>query len=113
MASGRIKDPPNEAPFPVNTPVNSFLRRLYCPKRYPISRLPTPISPAGTSRLGPIWLYSYVIKLWQNRMTSVSDLPFGLKSEPPFPPPIGSVVRLFLKVCSKAKNFSTLRFTLG
>jgi len=29
--------------LPVNTPVNSFARRLYWPKRYPISRLPTPI----------------------------------------------------------------------
>ena len=37
-------------------------------------------------------------------MISASDFPFGLKSEPPFAPPIGRVVRAFLKVCSKPKN---------
>ena len=50
---------------------------------------------------------------WQNFITSLSDLPLGLKSEPPFPPPMGSVVRLFLKVCSKARNFRIERFTDG
>ena len=34
-----------------------------------------------------------------------------IMQEPPFPPPIGNVVRLFLKICSKAKNFKILRFT--
>ena len=37
-------------------------------------------------------------------MISMSDFPLGSKSAPPFPPPIGNVVKLFLKVCSKAKN---------
>ena len=53
------------------------------------------------------------MKLWQKRITSESDLPRGLKSEPPFAPPIGRVVRLFLKVCSKARNFMMERFTLA
>ena len=113
MASGLIKDPPQLVPFPVKTPVNSFFNLLYCPKRYPISLLPTPISPAGISLLGPICLKSSVIKLWQNLITSVSLLPLGSKSAPPFPPPIGRVVRLFLKICSKAKNFKILKFTFG
>ena len=37
------------------------------------------------------------MKLWQKRITSLSLLPFGSKSEPPLPPPIGSVVSEFLK----------------
>ena len=53
------------------------------------------------------------MKLWQKRITSASDLPLGLKSDPPLPPPIGRVVREFLKVCSKARNFIMLRFTLA
>jgi hypothetical protein len=27
------------------------------------------------------------MKLWQKRITSLSDLPLGSKSAPPFPPP--------------------------
>ena len=53
------------------------------------------------------------MKLWQKRMISMSDLPLGLKSEPPLPPPMGSVVNAFLKVCSKARNFRMLRLTLA
>ena len=53
------------------------------------------------------------MKLWQKRITSASDLPLGLKSEPPFAPPMGRVVRAFLKVCSNARNFMMLRFTLA
>jgi len=98
---------------PVSTPVNSLANRLYWPKRYPISRPPTPMSPAGTSVLGPMWRCSSVMKLWQNRMTSLSLLPLGSKSEPPLPPPIGNVVRPFLKTCSKPRNFRMPRFTVG
>ena len=47
------------------------------------------------------------------RMTSRSDLPLGLKLEPPLAPPIGKPVRLFLKTCSNPKNFNTLRVTAG
>ncbi len=54
VASGLIKEPPQERPLPVSTPVNSFLIFLYIPKRNPISLAPTPMSPAGTSVLGPI-----------------------------------------------------------
>ena len=36
-----------------------------------------------------------------------------LKSEPPLPPPIGRVVRAFLNVCSKPRNFRIERFTEG
>ena len=79
------------------------------------------MSPAGTSVSGPIWRKSSVMKLWQKRITSASlqrlpgvwGLCFGLKSEPPLPPPIGSVVSEFLKTCSKARNLRTERFTEG
>ena len=71
------------------------------------------MSPAGTSVSAPMCLCSSVMKLWQKRITSLSDLPFGLKSEPPLAAPIGRVVRLFLNVCSNARNFMMLRFTLG
>jgi len=53
------------------------------------------------------------MKDWQNRMTSRSDLPLGSKSEPPLAPPMGRVVREFLKICSKPRNFRMLRFTEG
>ena len=53
------------------------------------------------------------MKDWQKRITSPSDLPLGSKSEPPFPPPIGRVVRLFLKTCSNARNFKIEAFTDG
>ena len=43
---------------------------------------------------------------WQKRITSSSLLPLGSKSEPPLPPPIGSVVSAFLNTCSNARNFS-------
>ena len=48
---------------------------------------------------------------WQKRITSASLLPRGEKSEPPLPPPIGNVVKAFLNVCSKPKNFNIERFT--
>ena len=53
------------------------------------------------------------MKDWQKRMTSPSDLPFGSKSEPPLPPPIGRPVSEFLKICSNPKNLMMPRFTLG
>ena len=62
------------------------------------------MSPAGTSVFGPMYLFSSIMKLWQKRMTSASDLPFGSKSLPPFAPPMGKPVRLFLKICSKPRN---------
>jgi hypothetical protein len=42
--------------------------------------------PAGTSVFAPICLDNSVMKLWQKRITSLSDLPLGSKSAP-FPPP--------------------------
>ena len=48
------------------------------------------------------------MKAWQKRITSLSDLPLGSKSEPPLAPPIGVPVKEFLKICSKPKNFKTL-----
>ena len=60
-----------------------------------------------------MWRHSSIMKDWQKRMTSASDLPLGLKSEPPLPPPIGRPVRLFLKSCSKARNFRMDWLTLG
>src|SRR5690606_40738250 len=53
------------------------------------------------------------MKLWQNRIISIFDLPFGSKSAPPLPPPSGIPVKLFLNTCSKAKNFRILKFTVG
>jgi len=46
-------------------------------------------------------------------MTSPSDFPFGSKSLPHLPHPIGSQVRAFLNTCSNPKNFKMLRFTDG
>mmetsp|Transcript_24908 Transcript_24908/g.62279 ORF Transcript_24908/g.62279 Transcript_24908/m.62279 type:complete len:432 (+) Transcript_24908:105-1400(+) len=57
--------------------------------------------------------WSAVMKDWQKRMTSASDLPFGSKSAPPLPPPSGSVVSEFLRICSKPRNLRMERFTLG
>ena len=71
------------------------------------------MSPAGTSVSGPMWRASSVMKLWQKCMTSLSLFPFGSKSDPPLPPPIGSVVSEFLSTCSKARNFRMPRFTDG
>jgi len=50
---------------------------------------------------------------WQNLITSASDFPLGSKSEPPFAPPMGKVVRGFLKICTKPRNFMMLRFIDG
>ena len=110
------KQPTNPGPtypLPVNTPVKELDNLLYYPNRYPTSRPPTPISPAGTSVSGPMCLKSSVIKDWQKRITSESDFPLGSKSDPPLPPPIGNPVRLFLKICSNPRNLIMLRFTVG
>ena len=71
------------------------------------------MSPAGTSVSLPTWRYSSSISAWQKRITSPSLLPLGSKSDPPLPPPIGSVVSAFFSVCSKARNFRIDRFTDG
>ena len=71
------------------------------------------MSPAGTAVSGPMWRHSSTMKAWQKRITSASDLPLGLKSEPPFAPPIGSVVSAFLKICSKPRNFRIEGLTEG
>ena len=84
-----MTEPPQVRPLPVMTPVNSFRSLLYMPKRNPISRAPTPMSPAGTSVSGPMWRNSSHMKAWQKRITSLSLFPFGSKSDPPLPPPIG------------------------
>lgn len=51
------------------------------------------------------------MKAWQKRMISASLLPRGEKSLPPLPPPMGRVVRAFLKICSKPRNFRMERLT--
>ena len=71
------------------------------------------MSPAGTSVNWPMCLYSSVMKLWQKRMTSPSLFPFGSKSLPPLPPPMGSVVRLFFSTCSNPRNLMTDAVTDG
>ena len=92
-----MSEPPQSSPLPVSTPVNSFLSLRYWPNMKPISRPPTPMSPAGTSVSGPMWRKSSLMKAWQKRMTSLSLLPFGSKSQPPLPPPMGRVVRAVLE----------------
>ena len=37
-------------------------------------------------------------KAWQKRMTSSGLLPFGSKSQPPLPPPVGKMVNVVSKV---------------
>ncbi len=54
---------------------------------------------------------SSLMKAWQNLMTSPSDFPFGSKSDPPLPPPIGKPVSAFLNICSKPRNLIILRLT--
>ena len=71
------------------------------------------MSPAGMSVSAPMWRNISVMKLWQKRMTSPSLLPLGSKLLPPFAPPMASPVRLFLKICSKPRNFITDRLTEG
>src|SRR5690625_1441590 len=71
------------------------------------------MSPAGTSVYSPRCRYSSVMNDWQNRITSASLRPLGSKSLPPLPPPMGSPVREFLKICSKPRNFTMPRYTLG
>ncbi len=71
------------------------------------------MSPAGTSVSGPMWRNSSDMKLWQKRITSLSLLPLGSKSDPPLPPPMGSVVSEFLKTCSNARNLRMPRLTDG
>ena len=71
------------------------------------------MSPAGTSVSGPMWRNISRMKAWQKRMISLSDLPLGSKSEPPLPPPMGRVVRAFLKICSKPRNLMMDRLTDG
>ena len=63
--------------------------------------------------LGPMWRHSSVMNDWQKCMISLFDLPLGSKSEPPLPPPMGSVVRLFLRICSRPRNFSMPSVTVG
>ena len=46
-------------------------------------------------------------------MISRSDLPLGSNFDPPFPPPIGSPVSAFLKICSNPKNLIIPMFTDG
>ena len=44
------------------------------------------------------------MKDWQKCMISLLDLPFGSKSEPPLPPPMGSVVRAVLEDLLEAQE---------
>src|SRR5665648_63962 len=113
VASDLPFNPPQVKPLPVRTPSNLLTILLYCPYRYPISLAPTPRSPAGTSHSGPICLYNSVMKAWQNLITSASDLPLGSKSAPPLPPPSGSPVNAFLKICSNPRNLMIPGYTLG
>ncbi len=70
----------------------------------PTSRPPTPISPAGTSVSGPKWRYIVQSSAPAETHHFAFAFPLRSKSLPPLPPPIGNVVRAFLKVCSKPRN---------
>ena len=61
VASVRILEPPYSIPLPVRTPTNWLVMRLYWPNMKPISRPPTPISPAGTSVSAPTCRYNSVM----------------------------------------------------
>ena len=108
-----MREPPKKFGFPVRTPSKVEVIFLYSPKRYPISLPPTPMSPAGTSIRGPIYLCSSRMNEEQNFITSKSLLPLGSKSDPPLPPPIGRPVNAFLKICSKPRNFKIPSLTVG
>jgi len=73
----------------------------------------TILTPAAKRTSASSCLLSSVMNDMQNRRISLSDLPFGSKSDPPFPPPIERPVKAFLKVCSNPKNFNTERLTEG
>ena len=62
-------------------------------------------------RSGPRLRHNSRMNAWQKRMISASLFPRGAKSDPPLPPPIGNVVKAFLKVCSNPKNFRMDRLT--
>src|SRR2546430_15360346 len=82
-----MSEPPQFRPLPVRTPVNSLRRRLYWPKRKPISRPPTPMSPAGTSVFGPMWRGGPRLKVRQERLTPPAPFPLRAEEAPPLPPP--------------------------
>src|SRR3972149_4208878 len=113
VASGRMSEPPQFKPFPVSTPVNSLRNFLYWPNKKPISRPPTPMSPAGTSVSGPMWRNRSLMNGWQNRMTSLSLLPLGSKSEPPLAPPSADGAQPVLEGLPEGRNFSSPRVTVG
>jgi hypothetical protein len=56
---------------------------------------------------------SSVINACENLITSASDFPCGSKSLPHFPHPIGSPVKLFLKICSNPRNLRIDKVTVG
>jgi len=98
--------------FPVRTPENWFASLRYMPKdsRFHVHRprcLPRNIRE----------LADMPKQLAHERLAEPHDLGvgFSLRVEvgPPFPPPMGSVVKAFLNTCSKARNFKMLRFTDG
>ena len=45
--------------------------------------------------------------------TGMTTLTLGSKSEPPLPPPMGSVVSEFLKICSNPRNLTIDSVTVG
>jgi hypothetical protein len=73
---------PKESPYRQNSCIHFSVFILT--KHKSTSLPPTPI--AGTSVFAPMCLDNSVMKLWQKRITSLSDLPLGSKSAPPFPP---------------------------
>ena len=104
---------PSSAPCPSAPPKTRFSASCTARTKTRSPAPPTPMSPAGTSVSGPMCRNSSLMKPGRNASLRYRDLPLGLKSDPPLPPPIGSVVRLFLNTCSNARNFNMPRFTDG
>ncbi len=79
MASVRAKEPPHVRPLPESgRRIEAVLEALVLAEHVADRGL-TPMSPAGTSVSRPTAGGS-VMKDWQKRMTSASDLPLGSKS---------------------------------
>src|SRR6478736_110375 len=77
-----MSDPPKLRPLPVKTHSAPLLSFFIIPAMKPISRAPTPMSPAGTSRSAPMWRNSSATKAWQKRMTSPGLVPLGSEAQP-------------------------------
>jgi hypothetical protein len=92
-------------PLPVSTPVNS-LRKAFVLSVHVTNFAATNAN--VTSRyvgIGTNVALQFGHEAWQKRITSLSDFPFGSKSEPPLPPPIGKVVKAVFENLFESQEF--------